>query len=314
MRKSKNLLVSTVLLLFVFSAPVFAQEETDKANDQASESTEISIIAAFNENVEILKNKLDALTGQLSRMEADPGKPKTMLPVPIAERIASAGVLAVLILPLLLLLILNVKTNKKIDNLSKTLRRLEASIEDQYQAAVPSRTANLPEFSGADRSNRELESKIEDHSAKLTRLDEENRLLKNRMDGIEKDTVKLKSDRQTAQAVSRDPLSVFNEWAKNPVTPLPSGFYYLQNDIKIRSSQSLAKSALETRWISNSRGTRQYLFPNPNSFNEMTNISELYVIKDGVLKPKGQNRLQITKPCEIKDRDYIDFPGELRLL
>jgi hypothetical protein len=246
-------------------------------------------------------------------MEDDLERPKTILPVLIEERIAAAGILAVLIVPLLLLLIMKFKTNKKIDNLSKKLQGLENSVEE-YKAAVQSVTANRPEFSKVDRSSRELESKIEDHSAKLTRLDEENRILKNRMDGIEKDRAKQKSDKQTAKAVSQDPLSVFNEWAKNPATPLPSGFYYLQNDIKIRSSQPLVKSAQETRWISNSGGSKQYLFPNPNSFNEMTNISELYVITAGVLKPNGQNRLQITKPCEVKDMGYIDFPGELRLL
>jgi hypothetical protein len=138
--------------------------------------------------------------------------------------------------------------------------------------------------------------------------------LKNRIDNIEIDTAKLKRDRQTAQAVSQDPLSVFNEWAKNPVTPLPSGFYYLQNDIKIRFSQSLIKSTIETKWIANSKGNRQYLFPNPNSFNEMTDIREFYGTISGTLKSKGQNRLQITKPCEMKDKGYIDFPGELKFL
>jgi hypothetical protein len=312
MRKSKNLLVLTVTLLFVFSVPVFAQEEADKAKGKEGESTE-TIISTFTENVEILEDKLDSLTAQLSRMEADLGRPKTILPVLIEKCIVVAGVLAVLILPFLLFLIMNFKTEKEIDNLSKKLQELESSVE-QYKEAVRSSTVNQPEFPEADRSNQELESKIEDHSVKLTRLDEENRLLKNRMDDIEKDTAELKNDRQTAEAVSQDPLSVFNEWAKNPVTPLPSGFYYLQNDIKIRSPQPLVKSALETKWISNSEGIRQYLFPNPNSFNEMTNISELYVIKEGALKPKDQNRLQITKPCEMKDRGYIDFPGELRLL
>ncbi|MDR3357206.1 MAG: hypothetical protein LBO04_08505 [Spirochaetaceae bacterium] len=310
MRKSKNLLVLTVILLFVFPVLVFAQEETEKAKE--GESTE-AVISAFNENAEILKGKFESLADQLSRVEADLGKPKNIFPVLIEECIVVAGILSVLILPFLLLLLMNFKTNKKIKNLSEKLQELETSLE-QYKAAVRSSTAKQPEFTETDSSNRELESKIEDHSAKLTRLDEENRLLKNRMDGIEKDTAKLKNDRQTAEAVSQDPLSVFNEWAKNPVTPLPSGFYYLQNNIRIRSSQPLVTSTLETKWISNSGGIRQYLFPNPNSFNEMTNISELYVIKAGALKPKGQNRLQITKPCEMKDRGYIDFPGELRLL
>jgi hypothetical protein len=109
-------------------------------------------------------------------------------------------------------------------------------------------------------------------------------------------------------------LNDFNTWASNPDKALPGNFRYLEGDFKIRSSNPIRECASPSKWIINKDGSTRFLFPNPNAFNEMTNISELYSIKDGVLKPKGQNRLQITKPCEIKDRDYIDFPGELQLL
>ncbi|MDR3357205.1 MAG: hypothetical protein LBO04_08500 [Spirochaetaceae bacterium] len=109
-------------------------------------------------------------------------------------------------------------------------------------------------------------------------------------------------------------LNDFNTWASNPVKALPGSFRYLAGDFKIRSSNPIRECASPSKWIINKDGSTKFLFPNPNTFNEMTNISELYVTKTGVLKPKNQNQIKIIKACEISDNGFIEFPGELQLL
>jgi uncharacterized protein YoxC len=111
-----------------------------------------------------------------------------------------------------------------------------------------------------------------------------------------------------------DPVSDFNVWASNPVSRLPGNFYYLENDMRIRKSQPLTTSTTETKWISNKDAGKKYLFPNPNFFDQMTDISELYTMDLTKLRPRGQNRIIITKPCEMSDSGYINYQGELTLL
>jgi hypothetical protein len=108
-------------------------------------------------------------------------------------------------------------------------------------------------------------------------------------------------------------ISEFNGWASNPTNQLPSSFKYISGEIKVRSEQPLAESFSKTRWITNRNGGKKFLFPNPQFFDEMTEIRELYTIT-GTLKSKGQNKIRITKPCEIGDKGYINYPGELQVI
>jgi hypothetical protein len=107
----------------------------------------------------------------------------------------------------------------------------------------------------------------------------------------------------------------FNLWAENPSIPLPSeAFYYIEGEMNIRTKREIKESAVETKWITNRRGTQKYLFPNPNSFNQMTNILELYKMDQARLKGRGQNKIKIITPCEISASGFVEFPGELELL
>jgi regulator of replication initiation timing len=108
-------------------------------------------------------------------------------------------------------------------------------------------------------------------------------------------------------------ISEFNAWAANPTARLPSNFQYITGDMQIRTEQTLLMSNVETQWIVNNTG-KKYLFPNPCLFDGLTNISKFYKMDAAGLKAKGQNRLRIKKPCEMSDKGWIEYPGELELL
>ncbi|MDR2194422.1 MAG: hypothetical protein LBP19_08160 [Treponema sp.] len=176
---------------------------------------------------------------------------------------------------------------------------------------------------------------IETAPNQIRKLEEK---LEERFDGVERsvwdiDTcirdinVDLKNNKRQPESFSpltektpgftSDPVSAFNIWASNPISRLPDNFYYLEHDMRVRREQSLTPSATETRWISNkdaSKTGKKYLFPNPNFFDQMTDISELYIMDLTKLRPRGQNRITITKPCEMSGSGYINYHGELTLL
>jgi hypothetical protein len=110
-------------------------------------------------------------------------------------------------------------------------------------------------------------------------------------------------------------LDAFNRWAANPVPrTLPSGFAYAEGEFKIRSKNDYKPaSSSESKWIVNTRGGKKYLLPNPLSFNQLTNISELYHMDMSRLQP-ANNKIKIVKPCELLDGGYINYPGELTIL
>jgi len=113
-----------------------------------------------------------------------------------------------------------------------------------------------------------------------------------------------------------DTLPLFNTWAANPQLKLPSKFYYIdtKGEPKTRSTQVFRITNSPTKWIMNEGGIKKYLFPNPIFFDMATDIGTIYKMEGGSLKPEGQNRIKIIKPCEIKDSGYIEYKGELRIL
>jgi hypothetical protein len=130
---------------------------------------------------------------------------------------------------------------------------------------------------------------------------------------IEPPKVTIPIEKAAPEVIPEDPVEDFNNWAGNPSRPLPSRFYYLRSDIKIRSEQMIAESQTESKWITNRRGSKKYLFTNPRFLDEATDISEFYKIT-GSLKARGRNAIKITEPCEIADKGYINYPGKLTLL
>ncbi|MDR3301554.1 MAG: hypothetical protein LBT01_03375 [Spirochaetaceae bacterium] len=163
------------------------------------------------------------------------------------------------------------------------------------------------------------------------KLQQENVSLKNECNKIEQEKInllqennKLRQENFTLKQKNNAPPIInnvgdnniiveFNAWASNPVNHLPVSFKYIIGDIKVRNEQALTESSVETKWITNRNGSKTYLFPNPLFFYEATDIRELYKIT-GALKAKGQNKIQIIKACEILDKGYINYPGELQLI
>jgi hypothetical protein len=126
---------------------------------------------------------------------------------------------------------------------------------------------------------------------------------------------KFEKTGDAARAAEKDVvLSKFNNWSANPFTPLPSSFTYLAGDFRIRSSQQQIPTPEESKWVTNREGAKKYLLPNPNSFNQMTNILELYEMDQSMLKEKGKNKIKIIIPCEISSSGFVEFPGKLQIL
>jgi hypothetical protein len=162
-----------------------------------------------------------------------------------------------------------------------------------------------------------------DAAATVQRLQKENNEYKQSIERLEKEnSVKRKvvntsekDEQQQINTYNDYIINKFNQWAGNPSRrQLPSGFSYLSGEIKIRTNQALKATASETKWICNINDNQKYLFPNPNFFDQMTDISELYVMDLSMLKEKGRNRIKITKPCEIVGDGFINFPGKLELI
>ena len=110
------------------------------------------------------------------------------------------------------------------------------------------------------------------------------------------------------------PIEIFNSWASSPFESLPQSLFYLNGDMKIRMTQALETTTSESKWICNINDKKKYLFPNPNFFDQMTDINELYIMNIGLLKEKEKNKIKIIEPCEIYDSGFINLPGKLELL
>jgi hypothetical protein len=174
--------------------------------------------------------------------------------------------------------------------------------------------------------NRRLEQKWRsvlternDLSTKIGLLQHENETLKKEKRELEDKLKKasaatpVATDRGIHISGTDGVISDFNLWAANPSARLPSNFHYITGDLQIRTEQALPQSAAETQWIVNNTA-KKYLFPNPHLFDELTDISRLYRTNSGNLKPQGQNKIRIVKACEISDKGWVDYPGELELL
>lgn len=109
-------------------------------------------------------------------------------------------------------------------------------------------------------------------------------------------------------------IEAYNAWAANPLSRLPVAFTYLEGDMRMREEQNLKPAANESMWITNKYGSQKYLFPNPNLFDQMTDLKDIYKMDLSKLKAKGQNRIKIIKACEMSDKGFISYGGELELL
>ena len=131
---------------------------------------------------------------------------------------------------------------------------------------------------------------------------------------VENENLKKEDNFLFKKDTSSSIIDTFNRWASNPNSNLPQTFYYLKGDVKIRTNMQLVASNIPTKWIVNSVGETRYLFPNPNTFDDRTDISQIYNMDLNALKLKGQNRIKIIKACEMTDKGFVEFKGELQLL
>jgi len=122
------------------------------------------------------------------------------------------------------------------------------------------------------------------------------------------------------EVLPKDYIVLFNSWAKEPQAPLPKAFfYYVAADPKKRfDSINVVSSFSETptKWIANKtddKQSKQYLFPNPNFFDEGFD-TRLYGMKNTCyLQARGENKIIIITACEIQDNEIISR-GELEVL
>jgi hypothetical protein len=187
-----------------------------------------------------------------------------------------------------------------------TEQRLHQALQEKAEAGA--RCGELQQRClGLENENRELQQRYQ----ALQTLEEEYRALKEENKKLNLGNV---SNQVVADKDDLELIAKFNNWASYPQSRLDAmQFKYVSGEIKIRQPQPLAESSNETRWIVNRTGKKHYIFPNPCFFDEMTDISEFYKINGG-LRPKGQNKLKIMKPCEISETGFIEYPGELELL
>jgi hypothetical protein len=150
----------------------------------------------------------------------------------------------------------------------------------------------------------QLKKSSDENLRKITELEAENQRLRN------------VSAQETGEYEEQPAvvLDDFNKWAANPVPALPSGFSYIEGEFRIRTKNVYtASSSSESKWIVNIKGDKKYLLPNPLSFNQLTNIKELYLMDMSRLRPSN-NKIKIAKPCELLDECFINYPGELTIL
>ncbi|GHV78315.1 hypothetical protein AGMMS49944_01060 [Spirochaetia bacterium] len=224
--------------------------------------------------------------------------------------------ISVLLLVLIIVSILLVSNSKakKIRSLKETVENNTHDIE-QLQHNVDKKPLNsflsIPQRDNT--SSSETKEQINSLSSRQRNFERELDQIKEKVDSLSS----LNSDLQITKNIASgalDPLDVFNKWAGNPSSDLPKAFYYIEGDIKIRTKHSIKESFTETKWITNREGMKKYLFPNPCSFNQMTDISTLYEMDQAKLKGKGQNKIKVVKPCEMIEAGFIEFKGELEIL
>jgi uncharacterized protein YoxC len=162
-----------------------------------------------------------------------------------------------------------------------------------------------------------LENEKNNLVKKVLALEEENRKLSQKPETlIRNNNLFHQGDNGTQKGQNDIIIAKFNNWAANPVFGnIPGEFAYLMGDFRIRmNQQEITETAEEAKWIINREGKKKYLLPNPNFFNPMTNISELYKMDLNMLKAQGKNKIRIITPCEISPSGFIELPGELKIL
>jgi hypothetical protein len=109
-------------------------------------------------------------------------------------------------------------------------------------------------------------------------------------------------------------IEIFNDWARNPRNELPSQFSYADGELRLREKQNIIDGNSHSIWVKNKSGIKKYIFPNPNAIDQIGgDIDAIYTIT-GTRRARGQNKVIINKPCEIREDGWIDYKGLIGLL
>ena len=161
---------------------------------------------------------------------------------------------------------------------------------------------------------KELENNYYDNSKKISTLESKNNDLFQKINKKEPKSTVMTPSRNELFEPTDTVINSFNNWASCPNLTLPPEFTYVTGDFRIRTNQQeFTETQEKTKWIINRRGTKTYLLPNPNSFDQMTNL-DLYEMDLNMLKGKGKNKIKIITPCEISSSGFIEFMGKLQIL
>jgi uncharacterized repeat protein (TIGR02543 family) len=259
--------------------------------------------------IDVISNELSDLKNDIEDVKKDASNDLVLL-------LVITGVIALFLAVFIALnIILLLTTRKKIRRLEEKTDAAEKKYNDVEQ-----------EFARNDSAIEDLSHRflgIENSSSgspgeNAAGLKNEIVNMQNRMQEIERNLRSLNEQKIITRGITSGSLSVmdaFNLWAENPSNPPPpEAFYYIEGDMKILTKREIKESARETMWITNRNENKKYLFPNPNLFDQMTNIFDLYKMDPVKLKRRGQNKIKIITPCEMTKDGFVEFPGELELL
>jgi hypothetical protein len=317
MEKNKLRLLA-VLFLFSFSfSCIYAENENGSSNDEeANIEKQADEKSSPNTTPEQSSSALSA-----SDSEEDPSSTEqnenesgpaelTTTSTPLWLYIA-AGFLLLVLASLIVLgfIYLQKFTTKKTSTLEKkideSIKNIEQKYDERYEAIMKKFRCS-PNAEDMRDTIAAFENDISIMKDKISILDE----IENKVDIL----YSGKKITESLTSGKLDVIEAFNQWAANPVGPLPEAFYYIEGEMNIRTKHELKEISVSSKWIINRKGTRKYLFPSPNSFNQMTNILELYKMDLTKLKGKGQNKIRIITPCEMTKDGFVEFAGELELL
>jgi ABC-type transporter Mla subunit MlaD len=240
-------------------------------------------------NIGIINRRYDEITNQLSQKIAELEKADSTF----SERI---GII-----------------NKHYDEITNQLSQKIADLEKADSTLFRNIGIINGNHAGITNQFSQLSQKIAELEKTVGTLNDKNRELAKKITDLEPKNKPLPS--RIDENVQIDGIiTQFNSWAANPTGHIPPGFAFLDGNFKILTKQPLTKTKEETNWITNENGEKKYLFPNPNSFDQMTDICELYAMNQNMLKEKGRNKIEITTACEISASGWIDFAGKLKIL
>jgi hypothetical protein len=272
-----------------------AAQEGEESKNQDEEKTVNLEPLPVNKPIEALTNPEAALYQNLSNeQELD----KILLKMTILI-ITAASIIVIFVLALFFYA---VRFKERFRKLDEKIKNIEDSFDRKLRNSATRKDVLV------------AQPAVSDNSKQLRDLEYRLNVLENSFRKQKAEEVKTQKDQAAIISGMTDPVAAYNNWAANPIFPLPQTFYYLKGEMRIRTAQPIVESPSETKWITNRHGDKQYLFPNPNSFDQMTDISELYKMEMDMLKPRGKNKIKIINPCKMSNTGFINYPGELNIL